>query len=636
MGKTVLSIIIPYYNTEKYTEELLDCLAPQITEETEVILIDDGSRIPFETGYDFCRVIRQKNKGVSAARNRGITEAVGEYITFIDSDDLVPEYYVEKLLEKMRIGFDYLEMSWKTMPGGALQVTKKLIDENDKLYNPSVCTRAFRKGYIGDLRFNEKKFSTEDDEFTRKLYYQEGKKAVITDFMYFYRTSVENSKSKKFLRGELKTKRVIYNLPIITADMTYLIPELEKEDELNEVWILNERCDIPEVKKFARLLSPRQVMGHELRGYPTPLFKEIKSPIKTQVVIYTKRTITAGGIETFIYNFCSTMKECYDIIVVYDVIKSQQLLRLEKLVECRKNDESVPITCDTVILNKITDAVPTNIAFKQKVQMCHTTRYDKSFVVPGDCDYQVFVSEYAASTFETKKEDYKVIHNLTLKPQTDKTLILISATRLNDPEKGEQRMRALALKLKALKIPFIWFLFSNQRIDGVDGILNMGLSQNVAPFIKAADYLVQLSNDESFCLSIVEALEMGTAVLTTGIGVLEELGFKNEKHGYILPFDMNELDDSQIMKLYKHIPKNFKYSRAKENDEIKQKWIELLGSSKPTHSYIPPKEDRAIVRAKLDYHDIVLNRKVKKDEELIVTVDRAADLKKKNLAEIVE
>ena len=50
MGKIVLSIIIPYYNTEKYTEELLDCLAPQITEETEVILIDDGSRIPFETG----------------------------------------------------------------------------------------------------------------------------------------------------------------------------------------------------------------------------------------------------------------------------------------------------------------------------------------------------------------------------------------------------------------------------------------------------------------------------------------------------------------------------------------------------------------------------------------------------------
>ena len=67
-----LSIIIPYYNVKPYTDELLDRLAPQITDEVEVILVDDGSKEIYETQYkEWCTVYRQKNKGVSAARNKG-------------------------------------------------------------------------------------------------------------------------------------------------------------------------------------------------------------------------------------------------------------------------------------------------------------------------------------------------------------------------------------------------------------------------------------------------------------------------------------------------------------------------------------------------------------------------------------
>ena len=61
-----LSIIIPYYNVKPYTDELLDCLAPQIREDVEVILIDDGSEEPYKTQYEWCTVYRQKNKGVSS------------------------------------------------------------------------------------------------------------------------------------------------------------------------------------------------------------------------------------------------------------------------------------------------------------------------------------------------------------------------------------------------------------------------------------------------------------------------------------------------------------------------------------------------------------------------------------------
>ncbi len=96
-----LSIIIPYYNTEKYTPELLNVLAPQITSEVECIVVDDGSLVPFSTPHHWVRIFRKPNGGAASARNMGIDVSAGEYLTFIDSDDMVPNYYVSKILSKI-------------------------------------------------------------------------------------------------------------------------------------------------------------------------------------------------------------------------------------------------------------------------------------------------------------------------------------------------------------------------------------------------------------------------------------------------------------------------------------------------------------------------------------------------------
>ena len=77
-----LSIIIPYYNTLEYTGELLDTLAPQIKKSVEVILIDDGSEVPFKTGYEWVKVIRTKRTNPATARNKGLEVAKGDYIQF--------------------------------------------------------------------------------------------------------------------------------------------------------------------------------------------------------------------------------------------------------------------------------------------------------------------------------------------------------------------------------------------------------------------------------------------------------------------------------------------------------------------------------------------------------------------------
>lgn len=88
------SIIIPVFNVERYVGECLESIISQITENTEIIIIDDGStddsgRIckEYAQAYSSVRYIRQENAGLGAARNTGLMQARGEYILFLDSDD---------------------------------------------------------------------------------------------------------------------------------------------------------------------------------------------------------------------------------------------------------------------------------------------------------------------------------------------------------------------------------------------------------------------------------------------------------------------------------------------------------------------------------------------------------------------
>ena len=167
-----LSIIIPYYNSKKYTDELLDRLDQQMTADVEVILVDDGSLEPYKTNYEWCTVIRQKNKRCAGARNTGLKNATGEYIQFLDSDDMVPTYFIRRLMKEIRENpFDVCDYSWKSLDTKGVQHDKRIKNRTGRLTNPSVCTRCFSMAYIGQNRFNEKKDSTEDEDFSRKLGY---------------------------------------------------------------------------------------------------------------------------------------------------------------------------------------------------------------------------------------------------------------------------------------------------------------------------------------------------------------------------------------------------------------------------------------------------------------------------------
>ena len=98
-----VSVVVPVYNVEKYLKRTLESLSSQTLKEIEFILVNDGSVDSSSTiiqeylGDKRFIYVKQENKGMGAARNKGLLFVKGEYVAFLDSDDYVDEDFYEKL-----------------------------------------------------------------------------------------------------------------------------------------------------------------------------------------------------------------------------------------------------------------------------------------------------------------------------------------------------------------------------------------------------------------------------------------------------------------------------------------------------------------------------------------------------------
>ena len=116
----MISIIVPVYNVEKYLEECLESIKNQTYTDIEVILINDGSTDGSKGICErYCeqdsrfKLINQENQGQSVARNNGVAVSIGEFITFVDSDDVVSLKYLENLYAYMTEEIDLIECEYR-------------------------------------------------------------------------------------------------------------------------------------------------------------------------------------------------------------------------------------------------------------------------------------------------------------------------------------------------------------------------------------------------------------------------------------------------------------------------------------------------------------------------------------------
>lgn len=188
-----VSMIIPVYNVEKYLVDCLDSIVEQTDKTFEVVLVNDGSTdgsLAIANEYQAklgsrLKIISQKNKGLGGARNTGIKNAKYEFITFVDSDDVLSPLYVSSLRKlqnekkadvvstKLRHCDEFLEKFW-TRPDPLIPDSLKELSDYQKVlgsYELNVsCGRLIRKRLVTD---NELYFIEgvphEDLYFTYKL-----------------------------------------------------------------------------------------------------------------------------------------------------------------------------------------------------------------------------------------------------------------------------------------------------------------------------------------------------------------------------------------------------------------------------------------------------------------------------------
>lgn len=299
--------------------------------------------------------------------------------------------------------------------------------------------------------------------------------------------------------------------------------------------------------------------------------------IEARTVFYIGSLNVIGGVESWMYYIAKKFGKRKDFVVLYDNGDMNQIIRLMQYCQVRKyNDEQVK--CETAIFCYNQEIIG-NIKAKNYYQFIHGNMEAVKKIHPS---MELLPAPQITKQFSVSKitqEGYRKVYNKETElfyniidiDKPKKVLRLITASRLNDPIKGYDIMIKVADKLEQANIPYIWLCFSDRPGNANDSkFVFLKPELDILPYMADADYLVQTSRDESYGYSIVESLMLDTPVIVMDIPVLKELGIEDGKNGYVLNFDLSNLD---VNKIYNNIPivKGYKPPMDVE------KWEDILG-----------------------------------------------------------
>lgn len=241
---SLISLIIPIYNVEKYLKQCVDSVLQQKIDELEIVLVDDGSpdecpRIcdEYAEKHNNIRVIHKKNGGLSSARNAGIEEAKGEYLIFMDSDDWWnPDINVKKILQVVEnnpkiemflfTSYDYVEGEGFFKRNEHENLKNIRTDSVEHYYQDllangnlevSACTKIMKKSFLVDneLYFREGLLS-EDNHWMIRILRKLNAVQIIDEPLYMCRTTRQDS-----ITHTIKRKNIEDLLEIVNESIEY-------------------------------------------------------------------------------------------------------------------------------------------------------------------------------------------------------------------------------------------------------------------------------------------------------------------------------------------------------------------------------------------------------------------------------
>lgn len=220
----LISIIVPVYNVEKYLDRCLESIVNQTYKNLEIVLVDDGS---IDNSGEKCdewlkkdnriKVIHKQNGGVSSARNVGLEEASGKYITFIDSDDYVLENYIENLCTLIDNHTKVVRIILDSNFEELKVYSQRFFDifENTGKFN-TACFQLIEKQLLMDykIKFNEKAGFGEDLLFSihTMIAAKTIKIANFDGYKIFYNAdSITKKVDKDLMKKNIYELSIVYN-----------------------------------------------------------------------------------------------------------------------------------------------------------------------------------------------------------------------------------------------------------------------------------------------------------------------------------------------------------------------------------------------------------------------------------------
>lgn len=311
-NKVLVSIIVPFYNVEEYIGKTLLSIENQTFFNFEAILIDDGSTDKshqvVENYISKCRfknvLIRQENSGVSAARNNGLKHASGEYVVFVDADDVLSSFYISRMYEHLSLnnaelticGFQTFEdddkLKFNSRPS---QQEAQILDSLDIMHKTLLCTLKISAWSlmirrelldIHNIRFAEGYKYDEDIHFIWRVLAHVDNIVFDPTPLYYYRMR-SGSAMAKFNESRLDGMYLMQDIEeYLQRNCEYFFREFNKFGVARWVWALmwQAACALPykQFKDVCRRMQAFEMMAR-LKKFP-----DSRVSISAQLFAYSK------------------------------------------------------------------------------------------------------------------------------------------------------------------------------------------------------------------------------------------------------------------------------------------------------------------------------------------------------------
>lgn len=297
----LISVIVPVYNVEKFLKRCIDSILSQTFFNFELILVDDGSP---DNSPQLCdryakcdkriSVIHKTNGGLSDARNAGLEIAKGDFIAFVDSDDIVSSRFLEFLYRAIKNSdcdiavCSYVKFQ-KTIPSecqtysnGKIYSGEEMLwriyskDHTEYVESTVAWNKLYKRELFENIRFPNGKIH-EDEATTYKLYYKAEKVVVIPCELYFYYQNTEGIMNRKFNVSRLDYLEALYDrycfynkmrkseLAEYTARLLYIftVDYASLEENQVEEYIVFRKRLINLYKEYRSILLKQRFTGME-------------------------------------------------------------------------------------------------------------------------------------------------------------------------------------------------------------------------------------------------------------------------------------------------------------------------------------------------------------------------------------